>query len=93
MVRNDKMGSALRECAIHQNKLDELITPEVNEALLTLRIYKEDIEFWEEYEAELEHLVHKFLKHTPQMPAVEYHQLDEYVKIKVETFEIGQYKT
>jgi hypothetical protein len=74
---------SLRECAIHQNKLDELITPEVNEALLTLRIYKEDIEFWEEYEAELEHLVHKFLKHTPQMPAVEYHQLDEYVKTKL----------
>jgi hypothetical protein len=74
---------ALRECAIHQNKLDELTTPEVNEALLTLRIYKEDIEFWEEYEAELEHLVHKFLKHTQQMPAVEYHQLDEYVKAKL----------
>lgn len=74
---------ALRECAIHQNKLDELITPEVSEALLTLRIYKEDIEFWEEYEAELEHLVHKFLKHTLQMPAVEYHQLDEYVKSKL----------
>jgi AAA domain/UvrD-like helicase C-terminal domain len=73
----------LRECAIHQNKLDELITPEVSESLLTLRIYKEDIDFWEEYEAELEHLVHKFLKHTPQMPAVEYHQLDEYVKAKL----------
>jgi len=73
----------LRECAIHQNKLDELITPEVSEALLTLRIYKEDIEFWEQYEAELEHLVHKFLKHTQQMPAVEYHQLDEYVKAKL----------
>jgi hypothetical protein len=73
----------LRECAIHQNKLDELITPAVNEALLTLRIYREDIEFWELYEAELEHLVHKFLKHTQQMPAVEYHQLDEYVKAKL----------
>ena len=73
----------LRECAIHQNKLDELITPAVNEALLTLRIYKEDIEFWETYEAELEHLIHKFLKHTQQMPAVEYHQLDEYVKAKL----------
>ena len=74
---------ALRECAIHQNKLDELTTPEVNEALLTLRIYKEDIEFWELYEAELEHLVHKFLKHTQQMPAIEYHQIDEYVKAKL----------
>lgn len=74
---------SLRECAIHQNNLVELITPEVSEALLTLRIYKEDIEFWEDYEAELEHLVHKFLKHTPQMPAVEYHQLDEYVKTKL----------
>lgn len=74
---------SLRECAIHQNKLDEFITPEVNEALLTLRIYKEDIEFWEEYEAELEHLVHKFLKHTLKMPALEYHQLDKYVKSKL----------
>jgi hypothetical protein len=73
----------LRECAIYQNKLDELCTPEVSEALLTLRIYSEDIEFWEMYEAEMEHLVHKFLKHTPQMPAVEYHQLDEYIKLKL----------
>lgn len=74
---------ALRECAIHQDKLDELQTPEVSEALLTLRVYKEDIDFWELYEAELEHLVHKFLKHTQRMPAVEYHQLDEYVKAKL----------
>jgi hypothetical protein len=74
---------ALRECAISQNKLDELCTPEVNEALLTLRIYREDMEFWTMYEAELEHLIHKFLKHTQQMPAVEYHQLDEYVKAKM----------
>lgn len=73
----------LRECAIHLNKLDELRTPEVVEALLTLRVYKEDIEFWELYEAELEHLIHKFLKHTQQMPAVEYHQLEEYVKAKL----------
>jgi len=73
----------LRECAIYQNKLDELCTPEVSEALLTLRIYREDIEFWQLYEAELEHLVHKFLKHTQQMPAVEYHELDEYVKAKL----------
>jgi hypothetical protein len=74
---------SLRECAVHRNKLDEFITPEVNEALLTLRIYKEDIEFWEKYEAELEHLVHTFLKHSLKMPALEYHQLDEYVKSKL----------
>lgn len=73
----------LRESAIHQNKLDELCTPEVSEALLTIRIYREDMDFWEMYEAELEHLVHKFLKHTTTMPAVEYHQLDEYVKSKL----------
>ena len=77
----------LRECAIHQNKLEELITPEVNEALLTLRIYKENIEFWEEYEAEMEQLVHKFLSHTPHMPAVEYHELDTYVKTKLKHLE------
>jgi hypothetical protein len=74
---------ALRECAIYQNKLDELCTPEVNEALLTLRVYREDMEFWEQYEAELEHLIHIFLKHTLKMPAVEYHQLDSYVKQKL----------
>jgi hypothetical protein len=74
---------ALRECAIYQDKLDELCTPEVSEALLTLRVYREDMEFWEMYEAELEHLVHKFLKHTSQMPAIEYHQLDEYVHAKL----------
>jgi hypothetical protein len=73
----------LRECAIYQNKLDELCTPEVSEALLTLRIYREDIEFWQLYEAELEHLVHKFLKHTQQMPAIEYHEIDEYVRAKL----------
>jgi hypothetical protein len=79
---------ALRECAIYQNKLDEdLLTPEVSESLLTLRIYREDIEFWEMYEAEMEHLVHKFLKHSYQMPAVEYHQLDTYVKTKLRHLE------
>ena len=70
----------LRECS---SKLDELRTPEINESLLTLRIYREDIEFWEEYEAELEHLVHTFLKHTQQMPALEYDVLDKYVKSKL----------
>ena len=80
----------LRECAIYQNKLDELCTPEVSEALLTLRIYSEDIEFWELYEAEMEHLVHKFLKHSPQMPAVEYHQVDEYVKLKLRHLQWSQ---
>jgi hypothetical protein len=80
----------LRECAIYQNKLDELCTPEVSEALLTLRIYSEDIEFWELYEAEMEHLVHKFLKHSPHMPAVEYYQVDEYVKLKLRHLQWSQ---
>jgi hypothetical protein len=74
----------LRECAIYQNKLHELQTAEINEALLTLRIYKEDIEFWELYEVELEHIIHTFLKHTQQMPALEYAQLDQYVKTKLQ---------
>ena len=73
----------LRECALYRNQLDQLQTPEIIEALLTLRIYKEDIEFWEEYEAELEHLVHTFLKHTHDMPAVEYAQLEQYVHAKM----------
>ena len=74
----------LRECALHQNKLGELRTPEINEALLTLRIYKEDIEFWEQYEAELEHLVHTFMKHTRDMPALDYGTLANYVKHKLQ---------
>ena len=74
---------SLRECAIHLNKLDELCTPNVREALLTLRVYKEDIEFWEMYEAEMELLIHTFLKHSYQMPAVEYHQLEDFVKGKL----------
>jgi hypothetical protein len=69
----------IRECALYQNKMEQLQTPEINETLLTLRIYKEDIEFWEQYEAELEHLVHTFLKHTHEMIAVEYAQLEHYV--------------
>lgn len=73
----------LRECALHRHQLDQLQTPEIMEALLTLRIYKEDIEFWEEYEAELEHLVHALLKHTHDMPAVEYSQLEQYVHAKL----------
>ena len=70
----------LRECAIHMGNMDGLRTPEVNEALLTIRIYKEDLAFWEEYEVELEHLIHKFLKHTSQMPPVEYYQLEQYIQ-------------
>ncbi len=77
----------LRESAIHQNKIEQLRTAEIEEALLTLRIYKEDIEFWEQYEAELEHLIHKFLKHTYEMPPVEYPDLEDYVKTKLRHLE------
>jgi hypothetical protein len=73
----------LRECAIYNSKMEQLCTAEVSEALLTLRIYREDIEFWEQYEAEMEHIVHRFLKHTPQMPPIEYHQLNDYVNTKL----------
>ena len=74
---------ALRVCALHQNKIEQLQTPEISEALLTLRIYKEDIDFWEQYEPELEHLIHTLLKHDPQLPAVDYHQLQTYVQTKL----------
>ena len=73
----------LRECAIHHHQLHELRTPRIQETLLTLRIYREDIEFWELYEAELEHLVRRFLKHTPQMPALEFAPLQRYVQTKL----------
>jgi hypothetical protein len=74
---------ALRVCAVQQNKLKQLQTPEISEALLTLRIYKEDIDFWEQYEPELEHLIHVLLKHDPNLPAVDYAQLQTYVKTKL----------
>jgi hypothetical protein len=73
----------LRECAIHRNKMDELYTSDIKEVLLTLRIYREDIEFWELYEAEMEHLVYHFMKHTIQMPALDYGDLNAYVKAKL----------
>ena len=74
---------ALRIAALHQNKLGQLQTPEISEALLTLRIYKEDIDFWELYEPELEHLIHVLLKHDPNLPAVDYAQLQTYVQSKL----------
>ena len=73
----------MRECAHALGYVEQLRTPKVAESLLTLRVYREDITFWEEYEIEMEHLVHKFLKHTYKMPAVEYHQLEEYVRLKL----------
>jgi len=73
----------LRECALYKDQLEELRTPEINESLLTIRIYREDIEFWERYEAELVHLVHKFLKHTQEMPPIGYSDLNDYVKLKL----------
>ena len=73
----------LRECALYKDQLEQLRTAEINETLLTIRIYREDIEFWEKYEVELEHLVHKFLKHTQEMPPIDYGDIDEYVKTKL----------
>jgi hypothetical protein len=59
---------------MYQNKLHELCTPEIQEGLLTLRIYREDIAFWEEHEAEFEHLVRKFMTDCgPLLPAGELH--------------------
>jgi hypothetical protein len=73
----------LRESARHSQQLAQLQTPVVTEGLLTLRIYREDIAFWETYEAELEQLVHHFLPCTPELRPVEYHQLDTYVRTKL----------
>lgn len=78
---------ALRECAIHQNRIEQLQTPEVSEALLTLRIYREDMEFWSSYEAEMEHLVYRFLKHSYEMPTVEFDVLSSYVRVNLRHLE------
>jgi hypothetical protein len=66
----------LRECAIHQNCLDQLLTPEINEALFTVRICKEDIDFWELYEAEILHIIEN-------NNTVEYGNLEDYIKRKL----------
>jgi hypothetical protein len=73
----------LRECALYQNTLDQLITPEIQEGLLTLRIYKEDVEFWEQYETELEHLVHRFMVQSSGLKTFEYVPFSQYVKAKL----------
>ena len=73
----------LRESARHRNQLGELLTPTVNETLLTLRIYREDIEFWQLYEAEFEQLAHHFLHYTPEMPPVEYAHVEAYLAVKL----------
>jgi hypothetical protein len=65
----------LRECAIHQNCLDQLLTPDINEALFTIRICKEDIEFWEVYEAEILHIIGNSTTRT-----IEYGDLETYIR-------------
>jgi hypothetical protein len=73
----------LRECARIRQTMEELRTPAISETLLTLRIYREDIPFWELYEVEMEQLAHLFLKHTPTMPPIDYAQLQDYVTQKL----------
>jgi hypothetical protein len=73
----------LRESARHCRQMAQLQTPTIIEGLLTLRIYREDIVFWSSYEAELEQMTHHFLKHTTDMPAIEYVQLDNYIRKKL----------
>jgi hypothetical protein len=69
----------LRECARAHQRWEQLLIPMISEVLLTLRIYREDFEFWQFHEAEFEHLVHHFLKPTRDMPPVEYGDLAEYI--------------
>ncbi len=73
----------LRECAVQMDSMEQLRTAEVEEALLTLRIYKEDLSFWEQHEVEMERIVHYFLQHTQEMKAVEYWQIEEYIKTRL----------
>ena len=77
----------LRESARHCRQMTQLQTPTVTEGLLTLRIYREDITFWTTYEAELEQMAHHFLKHSSEMPAIEYIQLDTYVRTRLKHLE------
>ena len=77
----------LRESARHCQQMAQLQTPTVTEGLLTLRIYREDSAFWSSYEAELEQMTHHFLKHTHDMPAIEFVQLDTYVRTRLKHLE------
>ena len=72
----------IREGAKLKSDLSILCTQEIRDTLLTLRIYQEDLLFWETYEAEMEHLVYHFLSHTHNMPPIEYIQLEEYIQQK-----------
>lgn len=69
----------LRQSAVTLDLLSSLRTNEVDEVLLTLRIYKEDMPFWLEFETEMEFLVHNLLKHTSRMPAIEYTDLELFI--------------
>lgn len=69
----------LRQAATTLDILPSLRTTEVDETLLTLRIYKEDIAFWLEFETEMEYLVHNLLRHTTRMPAIEYTDLELFI--------------
>lgn len=70
-----------REIAIQMDELPQLLTTDILETLLTIRIYGEDLEFWRQNESEMLRLVHHFLKYRgePVLPPVEYADIQAYV--------------
>lgn len=71
-----------REIALQSDNLPQLLTSEVLETLLTIRIYREDMAFWEANETELIFLIHHFLsyKGEPNIRSVDYADLEEFVQ-------------
>lgn len=72
-----------REIALQTDEMMQLMTTDILETLLTIRIYGEDLEFWNVHESEMLRLVHHFLKYKgePTLAAVEFADLQQYVAI------------
>jgi hypothetical protein len=71
-----------REVALQTDNLPQLLTADVLETLLTIRIYREDMPFWEAHETELIYLIKHFLAYRgePNIPAVEFYELENFIK-------------
>ncbi|NBR60188.1 MAG: ATP-dependent helicase [Actinobacteria bacterium] len=74
--------SIKREIALQTDNLPQLLTADVMETLLTIRIYREDMAFWETHETELIYLIKTFLGYRgePNIPAVEFYALEHFIK-------------
>jgi hypothetical protein len=70
-----------REIALQSDNMMQLMTTDILETLLTIRIYGEDLDFWNNNELEMLRLVHHFLKYRgePVLHPVEFVDIQHYV--------------